>query len=78
MPNETKAEYLEMMLHNCRLEFERLTTGQLSVTITSPSLGEDIDIMIFQNQDMLDEAIATMLKRRPWLDREDIFKEETA
>lgn len=71
LPMAVLGAYKHMTNYGCRLECEVLTTGEVSVTVTHPDVG-DIDISVTENGPEVHEGIVRMLQRRVW--RRDCLK----
>jgi hypothetical protein len=64
LPIKSEEYYIDMMASNCRFEIEELTTGEISVTISSEEA--DVDIEVVGNGPDVQVAMVEMLKRRKW------------
>lgn len=65
LPVEVLGAYKHMENFGCRLECEVLRTGEVSVTVTHPDMG-DIDISVNPNGPEVHEGLVRMLNRRVW------------
>lgn len=68
LPAECQGAYLEMLAHGCRFEAEMLVTGQVSVTISNGEV--DLIMSLIPNGPEVQEAMANMLRSRPWIRQE--------
>lgn len=64
LPLELKPFYDDMREHQCQLEAEVLTTGQVSITVTGPDA--DLDFSITENGPSLQPGLEAMLRRQAW------------
>lgn len=64
LPLSSLSDYNDMLKHGCEFEAEVLTTGEVSLTISS--LCDDIDCEVVKNGQAVQEALVRMLGRRLW------------
>lgn len=66
LPMACRPAVEEMQKAGCRFEAEMLTTGEISVTISNPKEGEDIDISLTPNGPEVQAGMIAMLDRAMW------------
>lgn len=64
MPDELHEPYVDMVNSGCRLEAEVISTGEVSVTVTSDEA--DVDIRVTRNDDSVVTALKEMLQAQKW------------
>jgi len=67
LPDVVSADYLDMVVNDCCLEAEVLSTGEVSLTISDGE--EDVDIEVVSNVPEVVNGYVKMLKRRNWNDK---------
>ena len=64
VPIELKSNYEDMLSHGCRLEAEVLSTGHVSLTVTSEE--RDVDIRVVDNGPSVLRALQELLHNQRW------------
>ena len=63
---EVQSLYIEMVKAGCRFEAEVLRTNEVSITISDPLVGIDLDCSITPNGPQVQVGMVEMLKRKAW------------
>lgn len=66
LPSDTRAAYEDMVKCGCRFEAEVLPNGIVSMTISNPDQGEDVDVSLTANGPQIQKGMADMLRRGRW------------